>query len=112
MSKFYIGKARALRRNMTEAERTLWRRLRNKGLGVKFRRQEPIGGYIVDFVCYEKRIVIELDGGQHIVSLEDVKRDNWLKERGFKVLRFWSNDVLRNIDGVIREIEVEINKVK
>jgi very-short-patch-repair endonuclease len=112
MSKFYVGKARALRRNMTEAERALWRRLRNKGLGVKFRRQEPIGCYIVDFVCYEKRIVIELDGGQHIESLEDIGRENWLRERRFKVLRFWSNDVLRNIDGVIREIEVEINKVK
>ncbi len=112
MSRFYVGKARALRINMTDAERALWRKLRNKGLGVKFRRQEPIGDYIVDFVCYEKRIVIELDGGQHIGSLEDIERDNWLKGRGFKVLRFWSNDVLRNIDGVIKRIEGEINKVK
>jgi len=112
MAKVYVKQARVLRKNMTRAKRVLWGRLRNKGLGVKFRRQEPIGDYIVDFVCYERGIVIELDGGQHVGSLDDIERDRRLMDMGFKVLRFWSNDVLRNIDGVMREIEREIGNVK
>jgi very-short-patch-repair endonuclease len=73
--------------------------------GLKFRRQEPIGKYIVDFVCYEKGIVIEVDGGQHAMGKEkDEGRDNWFKREGFEVLRFWNNEVLTNIEGVLEVI--------
>jgi len=73
--------------------------------GIKFRRQQPIGDYIVDFVSYEKRLVIEVDGGQHATQeSSDRKRDLWLKEQGFKTLRFWDNEVLTNIDGVLEKI--------
>jgi very-short-patch-repair endonuclease len=73
-------------------------------IGFKFRRQQPIDNYVVDFVCFEKRIVIEIDGGQH--SLEkDAERNNYLEKNGFKVLRFWNNEVLQNIDGVLEVIK-------
>ncbi|HLC17973.1 MAG TPA: DUF559 domain-containing protein [Thermodesulfobacteriota bacterium] len=95
-----------LRKNATEAENLLWRYLRSKQLeGLKFRRQEPVSDYIVDFVCFEKRIIIEVDGGQHALDKDrDDKRDRWLKEQGFKVLRFWNNEVLGNIEGVFETI--------
>ncbi len=95
--------ARGLRLRSTDAERHLWRHLRSRGLGgLKFRRQEPIGGYIVDFVCYEKRIVVELDGSQHATRREeDGARDQWLNEQGFMVLRFLDNEVLTNTGGVL-----------
>jgi very-short-patch-repair endonuclease len=86
----------------------LWRHLRAKQLGgFKFRRQQPMGNYIVDFVCLEKRIIIELDGGQHTTDTEKMKdhvRDLWFMEQGFKVLRFWNNDVFKNINGVLEVI--------
>jgi very-short-patch-repair endonuclease len=72
--------------------------------GYKFRRQQPIGNYIVDFVCLEKRLIVELDGGQHAESDYDAKRDAWLSEQGFSVLRFWNNDVLKNVEGVTERI--------
>jgi len=98
--------ARNLRKNMTDAERMLWRYIRNKQLnGLKFRRQQPIGKYIVDFVCFEKKVIIEVDGGQHAINkTEDTVRDNWLNEQGFKVLRFWNNDILTNCSAIIEEI--------
>ena len=98
--------ARALRHNPTEAEKLLWRQLRMWQIdGFKFRRQQPIGPYIVDFVCLEKRLIIELDGGQHAEQVEyDAERDAWLYEQGFTVLRFWNNDVLQNINGVKESI--------
>ena len=98
--------AKDLRKRSTEAEKLVWYRLRLKQLnGNKFRRQEPIGNYIVDFVCYEKKIVIELDGGQHAIEKrKDDERDGWLKGQGFKVLRFWDNEVLKNIEGVMEVI--------
>ncbi|MGL4368645.1 MAG: endonuclease domain-containing protein [Spirochaetota bacterium] len=98
--------ARNLRRDQTEAERKLWRHLRSKQMqSVKFRRQQPIGSYIVDFVCFEKKLIIELDGSQHIDDKEkDVIRDCWLTEQGFIVKRFWNNDVMNNIDRVLRTI--------
>ena len=100
--------AKSLRKNSTETEKLLWRHLRTKQLhGLKFRRQEIIGDYIVDFVCYAKKIVIELDGGQHAEEknkLKDQVRDQWLRNQGFVVLRFWDNEVLRNIAGVWEEI--------
>jgi very-short-patch-repair endonuclease len=96
------SRARALRKNPTDVERLLWRHLRMWQLdGYKFRRQQPIGNYIVDFVCLEKRLIIELDGGQHVEQLKyDTERDAWLRAQGFSVLRFWNNEVLQNSDGV------------
>ena len=94
--------AKTLRKRLTDAERKLWKFLRAKRIdGYKFRRQEPIGQYIVDFVCHEKRIVLEVDGGQHALNKEsDHERDKWLKEQGYQVLRFWNHEVLANMDGV------------
>ena len=97
--------ARRLRRNATIAEQRLWYRLRSRSLyGMKFVRQEPIGPYIVDFVCRKHRLVIEVDGGQHCENVRDVIRDRWLLGHNYRVLRFWNNDVIRNIDGVLETI--------
>ena len=95
-----------LRNNSTDVERLLWRRLRNSQLeDVKFRRQQPIETYIVDFVSFDKRIVIELDGGQHSENTAyDLQRDACLTANGFTVLRFWNNDVIENIEGVLEVI--------
>jgi len=103
-------KARKLRKNATRAESLVWSKLRAKQInGVKFRRQQPIGNYIVDFVSFEKKIIIELDGGQHArAKKKDSKRDKLLSENGFTVLRFWNNDVLKNPDGVIHMLIEEI----
>jgi len=93
--------ARQLRKNSTLAERKLWRYARSRSLGgFKFVRQQPIGPYVVDFVCREKRLVIEVDGGQHAESTRDAIRDQWLAENRYRVLRFWNNEVLGNIEGV------------
>ncbi len=78
--------------------------LRQKNLGVKFRRQAVIGCYIVDFVCFEKCLVIEIDGGQHIDNASDKIRDRWLRAEGFRALRFWNDDVLKNRDGILQII--------
>ncbi len=101
-----IDRARELRRNMTDAERLLWRHVRRKQLaGAHFRRQRPIGPFIADFVCVERRLVVELDGGQHAErGDDDARRTRFLEQRGYRVLRFWNNDVLSNIDGVLRVI--------
>ena len=98
--------AKNLRRRSTEAEKLLWNHLRAKQMhGLRFRRQEPIGRYIVDFLCYEVRMVIEVDGGQHCAAkARDNERDDWLKNQGFNVLRFWDNAVLTNIEGVLEVI--------
>jgi very-short-patch-repair endonuclease len=106
----FVTLAKNLRRRSTDAERLLWRHLRGKQLaGYKFRRQEPLGDYIVDFVCFSKKIVIEVDGGQHAIEDDnDLKRDNWLQEQGFKVLRFWNTEVLANIEGIIETILREL----
>jgi len=103
-----IDFCRQLRQEQTEAERILWTRLKSKQLeGMKFRRQQPIGLYIVDFVSFDKRLVVEVDGGQH--NEEDMrKRDNSrtmrLNKSGYQVLRFWDNEVLLNLDGVLEKI--------
>ena len=73
-------------------------------LGVKFRRQAVIGKYIVDFICFAKKLVVEVDGSQHMDSADDKARDEWLRAEGFTVLRFWDNDVLENRDGVVEKI--------
>ncbi|MDD5058138.1 MAG: endonuclease domain-containing protein [Sideroxydans sp.] len=94
--------ARSLRREMTDAEKLLWRNLRLKQFaGYKFRRQHPIGDYIVDFVCLEAKLILEADGGQHADHVEsDAIRTHWLEAKGFRVMRFWNNEVLKNIEGV------------
>ena len=92
--------AKILRKRPTDAEKRLWSHLRGKQLeGFKFRRQEPIGDYVADFVCYENRIIVEVDGSQHC-SEKDRERDRWFEGHGFKVLRFWNNEVLKNTEGV------------
>ena len=96
--------ARELRRNMTPAERALWQYLRKRQLGVKFRRQAPIGRYIVDFVCFEVKLVIEVDGAHHANNPNDKVRDAWLASQGFRVLRFWNHEVLHNAEGVVSVI--------
>ena len=105
----YIGetlrRAQRLRLEMTEAERKLWSVLRNRGIeGAKFRRQQPIGPFIADFVCRERRLIIEADGGQHADRLADASRTAFLESKGYRVLRFWNNDILKNIDGVAQTI--------
>jgi very-short-patch-repair endonuclease len=97
---------------MTDAERHLWRHLRLYSLGVQFRRQVPIGAYIIDFACLRRKLVIELDGGQHLESKADETRDNWLREKGYRVLRFWNHDVLANVNGVLEVILAELRPLE
>jgi len=98
--------AKELRQNSTDAERLLWRHLKAKQLdGLKFRRQEQIGRFIADFVCYEKGIIVEADGGQHAVErIKDEERTLWLNSQGFRVVRFWNHEILTNTEGVIESI--------
>src|SRR5262249_17510416 len=99
------GRARRLRANSTKTELRLWGHLRARNLiGRRFVRQEPIGPYIVDFVCREQRLVIEVDGGQHATDTRDAVRDRWLAAHHYRVLRFWNNDVLGNTEGVLEMI--------
>jgi very-short-patch-repair endonuclease len=94
-----------LRKRPTEAEKLLWSHLRGRQLdGLKFRRQQPIGNCVVDLVCLEKGVIVEVDGSQRVEKEKDNRRDTWLEEEGFKVLRFWDNEVLTNIDGVLEVI--------
>jgi len=101
-----VARARLLRTNQTDAERRLWKRLRRRQLdGCRFRRQVPIGAYIVDLACLARRLVVEVDGGQHAERRrKDDQRTLWLEGQGFRVLRFWNNDVFGNTDGVVEEI--------
>jgi very-short-patch-repair endonuclease len=95
-------RARTLRINMTNAERKLWYALRDRRFaGFKFRRQVPLGPFIADFVCFEERLVIEVDGGQHADSVQDRRRDRWFAANDFRVIRFWNNQVLSNLEGVM-----------
>ncbi len=102
--------ARKLRKKATEAEKQLWQKLRAKQLtGYKFRRQQPIGSCIVDFVNFEKKIIIELDGSQHSVNRDkDIQRDAWFRLEGFQVLRFWNNEVFENMEGVLESIRKQL----
>jgi very-short-patch-repair endonuclease len=104
--------SRKLRANQTDAETKLWNRIRNRQInGDKFVRQEPIDRYICDFVCREKLVVIEVDGGQHSESARDEVRDRYLRAQGYRVMRFWNNDVLLNIDGVLTVIDDELREI-
>ncbi|TMJ51797.1 MAG: endonuclease domain-containing protein [Alphaproteobacteria bacterium] len=101
--------ARRLRVNQTDAETVLWNRIRNRQIdGHKFVRQQPIGGYVCDFVCRERLLIVEVDGGQHNESAADAIRDRRLTQDGYKVLRFWNNDVLGNLEGVLTTIQAEL----
>ncbi len=95
--------ARRLRRDATEAEKRLWRTLRREALGVAFRRQHPIGGAVADFACLEAMLVVEVDGGQH-GGEDDAQRDAVMRAAGWCVLRYWNNEVLENLDGVVADI--------
>jgi very-short-patch-repair endonuclease len=105
-----LTKAQRLRREMTDAERNLWSVLRNRQLsGAKFRRQQPIGPFIADFVCQELRLVIEADGGQHADNIRDKRRTAFLEGKGYRVLRFWNNEILGNLDGVAQVIAAALS---
>ena len=97
------SRARALRRNMTDAERLLWRSIRDRQMGGwKFRRQHPIRPFIVDFVCVERKLIIEVDGGQHANKVqEDASRSGYLRNKGYRLLRFWNNQVLKETEAVL-----------
>ena len=101
-----VRRARELRHNLTNVERLLWKRLRLRNVdGHKFRRQHPIGPYFADFVCIERRLVVELDGGQHGENaVHDQERDAWLRSHGWRVLRFWNNEVIEQSDAVLGAI--------
>lgn len=103
-------RARALRRNQTDAERRLWCRLRNRQVaGFKFKRQFPIGPYIADFVCLQMHLIIEVDGGQHLEQeIRDTLRTVFLEGLGYRVLRFWDNDVLLRTDAVLASIQTAL----
>jgi very-short-patch-repair endonuclease len=104
-------RARALRTRMTNAERKLWFALRDRrSAGFKFRRQVPIDRFIADFICFEARLVVEVDGGQHAESLRDQWRDRWFAENGFRVVRFWNNEVLSNLEGVLTVLLAELEQ--
>jgi len=101
--------ARKLRSQMTDAERKLWFALKDRRFqSFKFRRQVPIGPYVADFLSYGSRLVVEVDGGQHADSVRDMKRDHWLAENDFRVVRFWNNEVLSNLEGVLTVLAAEL----
>ena len=105
-----LNRAKSLRSHQTDAEQRLWRELRaHRFMGLKFKRQKPIGPYIVDFVCFEPRLVIELDGGQHADQMAyDHKRDVFLQAQGFAVLRFWNNQALSETGAVLEAIRLKV----
>ena len=108
-----IDQARHLRIQSTEVEKRLWWRIRNRQLGVKFRRQHPLDGYILDFACEELKLGIELDGGQHNEAANlarDASRTAVLATSGWQILRFWNNDVIENIEGVLEEIQQALTR--
>jgi very-short-patch-repair endonuclease len=107
-SKEQVGFARELRQKHTDAEKSLWMKLRDRQLeGVKFRRQQPVGAYIVDFASFERKVIVEIDGGQHNeerTKERDEERTMRLEERGYRIVRFWNNEVLTNPEGVLERI--------
>ena len=109
-----LDNAKTLRGNQTDAEQRLWYHLRaHRFMGLKFKRQKPMGGYIVDFVCIERRLIIEIDGGQHVEQeAYDRQRDAWLRDQGYTVLRFWNNDVMRQLDDVLEQVRLALSPAR
>ncbi len=109
MSMTRLERAKALRKEMTPPERALWKVLAAKRLeGVKFKRQQPVGPFIVDFISFERNLIIEIDGGQHdedVTRSHDQIHTRWLETQGFQIIRFWNNDVLANLAGVVTRIK-------
>jgi len=106
---FSVKRARRLRRDATDAESRLWLKLRDRRLsGFKFARQHQIDPYVVDFICRDSKLIIEIDGGQHADSVRDRIRDENLAAQGYRVLRFWNTDVLTNMEGVLTTILAEL----
>ena len=107
-----IPKARFLRRNQTDAEKILWQRLRNRGIsGYKFRRQVPVGPYVADFLCNSAQLIVEVVGGQHAEHKEyDQCRDDFLRANGYDVIRFWNNEVMNNLDGVLESLTLTLSQ--
>lgn len=102
-------RARSMRVDATPAEAMLWQALRDRRLGgFKFRRQVPLKGYILDFVCFDARLIVEVDGGQHGESVSDSRRDAVFRTDGFRVLRFWNDEVTGNLNGVCLAIRAEL----
>jgi very-short-patch-repair endonuclease len=105
-----LAKAQRLRRDLTDAECKLWSALRNRQLdGAKFRRQQPIGPFIADSVCQERRLIVEVDGGQHAGNAFDLRRTAFLESKGYRVLRFWNNEILTNLGGVADVIAAHLS---
>lgn len=103
------GFAQELRNNQTDAEKEIWSHLRQRQMFYfKFRRQQIIGNYIVDFICFEKQLIIEIDGRQHS-DITDKRRTDFFEKEGYKILRFWNNEVLSNIEGVMEKVLIELN---
>ncbi|MDW5536018.1 endonuclease domain-containing protein [Azospirillum sp. NL1] len=109
---YITGRARDLRMNATDVEKIVWQKLRNAQLGAKFRRQEPILGFVADFVAHDHRLIIELDGGQHAEqrAAHDERRARMLEQAGFRILRFWNTDVIDNLDGVLETIRARLEE--
>jgi very-short-patch-repair endonuclease len=104
-------RARTFRRTLTKPEFLLWRRLRDRQIeGFKFVRQEPIGPYYADFACRARRLIVEVDGGQHSENVKDIRRDRALAALGYRVVRIWNNEVLDNIDGVLEMLLSELQR--
>jgi very-short-patch-repair endonuclease len=111
MKRSGVKTARKLRHTSTEAEKRFWRAIRARQLnGAKFRRQYPIGGFIADFVCLEARLIVEVDGGQHNDSETDVRRTAALEAAGYRVMRFWNNDVMNNLAGVLETLSAALTR--
>jgi len=99
-----VRRARSLRQAATETEKRLWSALRDRRLGgLKFRRQQSVGPYVVDFICFDRRLIVEADGGQHTAEI-DAPRTAYLERQGFRVIRFWNTDILSNLDVVLETI--------
>jgi len=110
-TRFAASSAKRLRASMTDAERKLWFRIRNRQLlGFKFVRQHPVGPYIADFACREADLIVELDGSQHAESHQDEIRTRALNAHGYDVMRFWNTDVLTNLDGVLETLAERLEK--
>ncbi len=106
---FITTKARQMRKEMTKYEKMLWFKISNQQLGAKFRKQVPLLNiYIVDFVCFDKKLIIEIDGSQHATS-EDLARDKILNDNGFEVIRFWNNEIYDNLEGCIELVIAVLN---